>query len=57
MMGVLGTSYQLGSAVTIFGADGSRTEVALADKRHIAKAVIDAVLRVRSGEAAGASVH
>ena len=45
------------NAVTIFGADGSRTEVALADKRHIAKAVVDAVLRVRSGEAAGASVH
>ena len=37
------------NAVTIFGADGSRTEVALSDKRAIARSVLDAALRVRTG--------
>jgi phosphopantothenoylcysteine decarboxylase / phosphopantothenate---cysteine ligase len=38
------------NAVTILGADGSATEVALSDKRAVARAVLDAAVRVRSQE-------
>ena len=37
------------NAVTLVSADGTVTEVALADKRAIARAVVDNVCRIRSG--------
>jgi hypothetical protein len=35
------------NAVVLLGADGSRHDVALADKRAVARAVLDAVLELR----------
>ena len=36
------------NAVSILAADGTRTDVALTDKRTIARAVLDEVVRMRS---------
>ena len=36
------------NAVVVLSADGSRTEVALSDKRKIAAAVIDAIVSIRA---------
>jgi len=36
------------NAVVLLGADGSREDVPLADKRAVARAVLDAVLKIRS---------
>jgi phosphopantothenoylcysteine decarboxylase/phosphopantothenate--cysteine ligase len=45
------------NAVTILGADGTRTDVELADKTVVARAVLDAVVRRRRSTVGRTPVH